>query len=428
MNDIQTFQVAPGVEILWLPTTKFHVARLEVNFVTEQELTSTTSRRLLANMLQRSSAAWPKESLLSRQLSSLYGAELTAKTTILQNLNVLSLAISAPVSYDNEEIFSAAQKLLWECLLHPNANQTKKQFSQQAFQIEQTNLANAYASIADNYSLQASLDLQKLIYQNYPELAIPVFGTLTQLQQVSPQQLWQQYQTILQTNRIIATLVGDVDQSIITQLTSYLQQLKARQQAVNLQMKSLRNFTEEPLVQQRQEQIQQSQLALAYQVPARKSVLQVLNMMLGGDDQSLLFQKVREQAGLAYSIYSNVNSYQQIISIYAGISAEKLAQTKQIISQQIATLATEQLEDLLQHAKLALINQRLELADSIATPANQLLLKALNPRIMIDDEHYLQKIQQVSLQDIHQAASHLHEIAEFCLLGTEKAKKKKVNG
>ena len=419
MSEIHTFTVAPGVELWWLPTTKFHIARLEVNFLAPQHLSETTTRKMLANLLQRSSADWPTEALLSRQLAGLYGAELVAKTTILQNLNILSVAISSALEYRQQEIFESAQQLLWSCLWRPNLDE-QQQFAANAFKMEQVNLTHAYESIADDYPLQASLALRQLVYQNVKDLAVPAFGTLEQLQQLTPIQVRQQYDNLLKNNRIIVTLVGAVPTKTVQKVLTALQNFSPRQQKVAFRIKDLKSNSPKPLQQTKIEPLQQSQLALAYQTSGRWSVLQVLNMMFGGDDQSLLFQQVREHHGLAYSIYSNVNTYQQLIYVQAGVDDSQVSLTETLIKQQIARLTQENLTELLHHAQLALINQRLELADTIAVSANRLLLKALNPQAIIDDQQYIQEIKRVQLADVQAAAQQLHKIAGYYLIGQDK--------
>ncbi len=419
MSEIHTFTVAPGVELWWLPTTKFHIARLEVNFLAPQHLSETTTRKMLANLLQRSSADWPTEALLSRQLAGLYGAELVAKTTILQNLNILSVAISSALEYRQQEIFESAQQLLWSCLWRPNLDE-QQQFAANAFKMEQVNLTHAYESIADDYPLQASLALRQLVYQNVKDLAVPAFGTLEQLQQLTPIQVRQQYDNLLKNNRIIVTLVGAVSTKTVQKVLTALQNFSPRQQKVAFKIKDLKSNYSKPLQQTKIEPLQQSQLALAYQTSGRWSVLQVLNMMFGGDDQSLLFQQVREHHGLAYSIYSNVNTYQQLIYVQAGVDGSQVSVAETLIKQQIARLTQENLTELLHHAQLALINQRLELADTIAVSANRLLLKALNPQAIIDDQQYIQEIKRVQLADVQAAAQQLHKIAGYYLIGQDK--------
>jgi predicted Zn-dependent peptidase len=55
---------------------------------------------------------------------------------------------------------------------------------------------------------------------------------------------------------------------------------------------------------------------------SRRFAVAVLNICLGGGMSSRLFQNIRERQGLAYSIFSELNSYRDtgLISVYAGTS------------------------------------------------------------------------------------------------------------
>ncbi len=56
----------------------------------------------------------------------------------------------------------------------------------------------------------------------------------------------------------------------------------------------------------------------------KRYVSYILNTILGGGMSSRLFQKIREEQGLAYSIYSDLNPYRDTgcLSVYAGTSVE----------------------------------------------------------------------------------------------------------
>lgn len=73
--------------------------------------------------------------------------------------------------------------------------------------------------------------------------------------------------------------------------------------------------------------------------------LLVVNALFGGNMSSRLFQKVREERGLAYSIYSYLNAYKNNGSfvIYAGLSSESLCDAVEIINREIRTLKREKL-------------------------------------------------------------------------------------
>jgi len=71
--------------------------------------------------------------------------------------------------------------------------------------------------------------------------------------------------------------------------------------------------------------------------------LHVLNALLGGTMSSRLFQKIREERGLVYSVYSAVNGFVDsgFLAIYAGTSPRK--------GREVVGLVTDELADLRDH-------------------------------------------------------------------------------
>jgi predicted Zn-dependent peptidase len=66
----------------------------------------------------------------------------------------------------------------------------------------------------------------------------------------------------------------------------------------------------------------------------------VMNVMLGGGMSSRLFQTIREDHGLAYSVYSGVNSYTDVgyLSVYAATSPEQIGEVIKLTLQEFAKM------------------------------------------------------------------------------------------
>jgi predicted Zn-dependent peptidase len=75
----------------------------------------------------------------------------------------------------------------------------------------------------------------------------------------------------------------------------------------------------------------------------RRYALGVLNAALGGGMSSRLFQQVREQRGLAYSVYSAVDTYADTgsLAIYAGCSPGRLGEVAVVIGDVLTELARD---------------------------------------------------------------------------------------
>jgi predicted Zn-dependent peptidase len=79
----------------------------------------------------------------------------------------------------------------------------------------------------------------------------------------------------------------------------------------------------------------------------RRFVLGVLNGSLGGGMSSRLFQQIREQRGLAYSVYSYTCEYAEtgLFAVYAGCAPGKVAEVLDITRDVLADVAAHGLTD-----------------------------------------------------------------------------------
>lgn len=79
----------------------------------------------------------------------------------------------------------------------------------------------------------------------------------------------------------------------------------------------------------RKKPIEQAHFAFAFPTVPRDNpqtyATQVMNTVLGGGMSSRLFKKVREELGLAYSVYSYTSHYNEtgILTVYAGVNPQK---------------------------------------------------------------------------------------------------------
>ena len=81
-------------------------------------------------------------------------------------------------------------------------------------------------------------------------------------------------------------------------------------------------------------------LAFGHHDPERHA-LAVLNQILGAGMSSRLFQEVREERGLAYSVFSSVATYEDagVLSIYAGTAKTRVRELLDVIRAQITEIA-----------------------------------------------------------------------------------------
>ncbi|MFK3980304.1 M16 family metallopeptidase [Micromonospora sp. NPDC050397] len=78
-------------------------------------------------------------------------------------------------------------------------------------------------------------------------------------------------------------------------------------------------------------------------VDERRFALGVLNNVLGGGMSSRLFQEIREQRGLAYSVYSYASQYADsgLFAVYAGCAPGKVEEVLGLVRSELARVAAE---------------------------------------------------------------------------------------
>jgi predicted Zn-dependent peptidase len=176
----------------------------------------------------------------------------------------------------------------------------------------------------------------------------------------------------------------------------------------------------------RKKSLEQVQLCLGVPAPpvsdpSRYGVY-LLNTMLGGGMSSRLFQSVREDRGLAYSIYSEMNPFRDTgsLCVYAGTSVDKTEKVLQLTLQELRRLKEETVSDAeLKRAKDQLkSNMVIGLESSGSRMANLARQQMYFGRFFGVDE-MMEEIEAVTPDDIQALAQGLFkpEVIALTLLG-----------
>ena len=176
----------------------------------------------------------------------------------------------------------------------------------------------------------------------------------------------------------------------------------------------------------RKKSLEQVQFCLGVPAPpvndARRYGVYLLNTMLGGGMSSRLFQTIREDQGLAYSIYSEMNPFRDTgsLCVYAGTSVDKTQKVLQLTLQELRRLKEEAVSDVeLKRAKDQLkSNMVIGLESSGSRMANLARQQMYFGRFFGVDE-IMEEIEAVTTADVQQLAQELFqpETIALTLLG-----------
>lgn len=182
--------------------------------------------------------------------------------------------------------------------------------------------------------------LQEEIWQNSP-LAYNVLGTKENVSRFKRQDFIEYMDNKYVGENIVVAIAGSFDKEkvldVIKQKMSSMSKGK-----VNLEADKQYIYT--PSRTKVYKDIEQLHLAIVFDGISIKDKynysMSLLNAIIGGGMSSILFQKVREEHGIAYSIYSYNNSYVNngLFNIYVALNKSQLDKTVNIIYKEIANL------------------------------------------------------------------------------------------
>ena len=177
-------------------------------------------------------------------------------------------------------------------------------------------------------------------------LGRPILGTAKTVSSFTPQTAFDFHTTRFTPRHIIFSAAGNLDHDrFVAQVERHFGRLAptTAPEALPEAMPT----THAKITLRKKRSLEQTQLCLGVPAPPVASndrfSVYILNSILGGGMSSRLFQTIREERGLAYSIYSEMNPVRDTgtLCVYAGCAAEKAEEVIRLTMAEFARLKSE---------------------------------------------------------------------------------------
>ena len=156
-----------------------------------------------------------------------------------------------------------------------------------------------------------------------------------------------------------------------------------------------------------EKELEQVHICLGTQFPGilddRRYTAALLNILLGGNMSSRLFQEIREKRGLAYSVYSFFSAYQDtgMLGIYAGVDPRQTVETVKLILAELEKFRNGDLEQTeLRAAQEHLKGSIILGSESVDNRMTRLAKNEITYGRHIDFEEIIQAVEAVSIEDV----------------------------
>lgn len=257
-------------------------------------------------------------------------------------------------------------------------------------------------------------------------LGMTVLGTEDTLMSLTQQKMKDYMHTQYRPNNVVLSVAGKFEAKMITDwIHTHVSgwELGSPQGCDQ-------GFSPKPNYIEKRKNIEQTHLCLGFPGLAREDedayASFILNNLLGGGMSSRLFQKIREDLGVAYSVYSYPTSYagSGMMALYAGLKPSQ--------SRNVANLIFDEVDDLLakgpteeefirakEQLKGNTVLGRETTSSRMSANGKSLLLRGR----VVDEDEIMNRIQAVTIDDVRRVIGRVFQYDKMCASLVGKADK-----
>lgn len=417
-----SYQLA-GYSLHVIPSKKFKNITMSLKLEGKLTKENVTKRSLLAFMLTGGTTKYPSTQALSTHLEDLYGMNFgtnLATKGIGQVLNISSVCINEEFLPYKEDLLKQQIEMFSDVLFNPNVKDGK--FDEQTFNIKKKELKERLI-VQNDDKFMYGLDQ---LFKNMGEdgfLSISNNGYIDEIDKITNEEVYQYLLECLKNDVKHVYVVGDVNENIVD---IFKETLRFDDNTTTIDPVTNFKSTKSNVLEVIEKQdITQAKLNLGYVVDCNFKdpgtyAMTVFNAIFGGFSQSRLFKIVREKHSLCYYISSSYGAFSGIMTVNAGIEGSDYQKAKELIEQELTSIQNGDISD--DEIALAKLMLKSSLTKTKDEPISLITL-AYNrdlTGVQETNDEYLEKLMNVTKEEIIAASKKVHLDTIFLLTGSDK--------
>ena len=356
---------------------------------------------LLINNMMYSSLKYNSKDKLSSASEDLYGLKASSSFTINGKCETICFSLDfLNPKYTEEHYLEDSIDYFKEIVLKPNVK--NKEFNNEYFNIIKNDTISTINAIKDNPNQYAGINYASLMYEGTPS-SFSTIPTLDMVEKVNPKNLFDYYNNLFNGNyNINICILGEVDDNIVEIINNKFKGIISNNKKLSFMINHKYNNKLKEKIDSLK--YNQSKLYLGYRLNdlnyhELNHVLKVYNTILGTMNDSVLFNIVREENSLCYSIGSYINKYNPSITIYSGINKDNYDKTIELIKSCVDSMNDKKvIERLFDSAKKTINTFLNNYYDDSVAQINNYYLKEYE---MVDDIEVLREnINKVTIDEV----------------------------
>ncbi len=247
------------------------------------------------------------------------------------------------------------------------------------------------------------------LWQNHP-LGQPIMGSIPSISKFTQNNLFNFMHHYYTPDKIVIAASGNVNHSELVSLIEDKFHLKKTQSnSHNRVAPKLKDNVQVVKRVTAQTHVCLGVTSYPFDHPLRHEIL-ILNNILGGGMSSRLFQSIRENSGMAYSIYSFIDFFVDsgVVGVYLGTSPKQVVESLNLVLKEIAAIKKGKFtKNELYHAKSQLKGNLMLGLESTSSRMNRLARHELFLNKYVSLDETIKAINRVKEKDVQDVARDL---------------------
>lgn len=397
----------PACRIFLLDGKKFRTNLLVLFFELPLKRETATKTALLAEVLKKTN--WQRA---AREAEELYGALWDISIVKKGKKQLLLFSLETLKAVEIEDALAFLQERLFSPLQEGG-------FGEETVKRQKAILLQKLKAMQDDKKAYANRRALEETAKG-TDWAVSADGYAEDLEEIHAASLFSWYRQICEKEQVKIFFCGDKTekQKIVSLRQAFAEKsLCEKETEKEVEQMEIPRFIRERM------EMEQARLVLGFwadvETERRQAALLLLNYLLGGNPDSLLFQKVREEAGLCYDIKSYRYPLSPYFFVQAGIQEKDAKETGKLVLKAIAQMKAEGVSaEKLRQAKDALLREYETLADTPWAMVDFFAEQAIEGK-ELHTEKLRRQIAQTEMTEIRRAAAHLQLRTIYLLSGKE---------
>lgn len=406
------------VDVNIVRTNKFKTIKMHVSFISNLDENTIATRALLPFVMKSASKKYPTKKSISMKLEDMYSADFNADVMKLSNAHIVSFdigSIDSSYSLLNENLLEECFSFMSEIIYQPL-------FDSRLFGEEKRLHIEYIKGLYSNKMKYAIKEHRDIMFEGETYRLDPL-GTEETITNVTLEDIKQAYQTMIQEDRLVVTIVGNVTEEDITPLIhTYLRPTKDAKLPV-LKSTSHKQIQTVKTAEKVMD-VKQAKLVIGYRLDVLfgeedyyKALL--FNLVFGGSSESMLFDEIRENSGLVYFINSTYSAYKGALFVYSGINQNDYQTVLDKVEDIIQKMQSGDIPvEILEMAKKTYINGLIQSTDSIYSLSSKMFHSYLFD-YDLNIQKSIEEVSSITITDISKIASRLQKDTVFLLRGEQ---------